>query len=102
VLCPRLMATDSSNGLHIKGGLGTEFSASQDTVASFERMWNSTLEWAHSNPFLFVFSLIFLLIALFIIGKAWNDRAKMKLEYDDARKNAKTQMRLPLNGQGDT
>ena len=95
------LAIESSDGLHIKGGAGTEFSASQETVASFERMWNSTLEWAHSNPSLFVVSLVFLLIVLSIIVKGWTDSTKLKHEYEDARKNARTQIPLPFNDKDD-
>jgi hypothetical protein len=93
---------ESLNGIQFKGSDGTEISASLEAVnlvlASLERMWNSALEWAHSNPPLFVAFLIFLLIALFIFVKGRSDIAKMKLEYENARKNAKTQNQLPLDG----
>lgn len=95
------MPTDSSNGLHLKGPAGTEFSASQDTVDSFERMWNSTLEWAQGNPSLFLAFLTFLLIALFICIRGWNDKTKLKHEYEDARENARTQIQLPFNDKDD-
>lgn len=98
-------AIESSNGLHFKGSGGEEVSADPETVkhilASIERMWDSALEWAHSNPSLFVVFLIFLLIALFIIVQGTNDRAKMKIEYEKARKDAKIQISLPLNDQDD-
>jgi hypothetical protein len=96
------LAIDSSNGLHIKVPEWAEVSISKETVASIERMWDSTLQWSSSNPWLFVVVLCFLLKTLSIIVSGRNERAKMMLDYENARRNARTQIPLPFNDQDDT
>ncbi|MGH6818525.1 MAG: hypothetical protein ACREC1_07115 [Methylovirgula sp.] len=99
------MTDQPNSGIEISTPLGGKISISGSAVdhilASFERVWRESLEWAQHNPILFLAFLIIVAAVIVAWRRSVVDIEQMKLEYDNARSQARTQLPLPLPNNDD-
>jgi len=83
-----------------EGKLGLSQESIDHIVDTFARLWSETLVWGAKHPILFIFFLLFALVAYAIRRQSKVDIASMKLEYKNARSKANGQLPLPLEDGG--